>query len=239
MKKSAKHTLPKKFMFNTLYTPLVKVTYLGESTYGVESSKKKFNDFVSAYDYVSQELGGVADFDADKIMESNPTRYKGFMRTIIDNESNRLCLAYGNHYVIEDLEQSLSYFTKKIAKRYLKDPKDFYNSYTFLNYHPLFWSLFGDINKRGVLFWQTDEGLEKMWHSVYKRKKDGKTIHLLEHGENLEEEVEFEGKILNVPSRHPSHDPNLDVVSTNYEKAIIKLAKRVNKLYDLTGQPRI
>lgn len=236
--KSKKVTLPEKFLFPTLYMPVFKVTASKDSKYKVESSNKKFSDFVSAYDYVSRELGGRADFDAKEIMESNPSRYQGFMRTVVDNDSNRLCLAYGADYGVKDLEHSLEYFIKKVAKRYFKKPKDFYNSYMFLSYHPLFWSLSGDINKNGILFWQTDEGLEKMWHTIYKSKKKGKTLHLLEHGEYMEEEVEFEGKILKVPARYPSHDINLDVVAKSYEKAIIKLASRVNKFYDLTGQAR-
>jgi len=238
MPKKEKIILPEKFLFPTVYTPIFKVTPAGDSKYKIESSNKRFKDFVAAYDYVSRELGGRADFDAAAIMNSNPTRYKGFMRTIVDNESNRLCLSYGSNYALEDLQQSFNYFVTKVAKRYIKSPKDFYNSYMFLTYHPLFWSLSGDINKNGIIFWQTDEGLERMWHSVYKRKKNGKTLHLLEHGEYLEEDIEFEGETLNVPARYPSHDPNLDVVATSYEKAIIKLAKRVNKFYDFTGQPR-
>lgn len=237
--KYEKVALPEKFLFPTVYMPLFKISVSADSKYKVESSTRKFQDFVSAYDYVSRDLGGRAVFDTEEIVKSNPTRYRGFMRTIVDNESNRLCLAYGANYALEDLEHSLEYFIQAVAKRYTKQPKDFYTSYMFLSYHPLFWSLFGDINKNGILFWQTDEGLERMWHTVYKQKKSGKTLHLLEHGEYLEEEIEFEGQTLKVPARHSSHDINLDVVAKSYEKAIIKLAGRVNKFYDLTGSPRI
>lgn len=234
-------------MSNNIYPPLSEKYYFptircdvytvkpAHSGYAIVESKKEFLAFEDSYDYINDTLGGVCQFDARQIAESNPQLYLNSHGAIVNKESYRMMLSISNNSG-EILEYSYSAF-RKIAKKYLKNRNSFYYAYYFLMYHPAFWQLEGDLKKDKMLFWHTDQGLASLWHSVYKTR-EGETKHLLEHGPCMDEKETIRGEVFNTPNRTPSHDIRLDVVARTYEKAIIKLAKRVNKFYLMNGEER-
>jgi hypothetical protein len=226
--------LPGKFKFKTVYYDIYQISISGDGII-IQGIDNKFDTFESAYDYVERELDGLPNFNARLIAEIFPEYDASVSGMLVKKETSRLFMSRGDRS-IRDLEREYKYF-KKIAKAYLKNKKDFYSSYQFLAYHPVFWALQGDLPGSKILFWETNDGLDKMWHTVY-RGKDNKILHLLEHGPYMDNEEEVEGEKQSVPARIPSHDIRLDVVGKTYEEAIIKFAKRVNKFYKLNGEER-
>jgi hypothetical protein len=227
--------LPEKVKFKTVYYDIYRIKVCGDEII-VDEIENKFDTFESAYDYIERELDALPSFNAKLIAGAFP-EYDGNMSgMLVKKETRRLFISRGDRS-LWDLARQYRYF-KKVAKVYLKNKKDFYSSYQFLTYHPVFWALRGDLSRSKMLFWETDDGLDKMWHTVYK-DADNKIFHLLEHGPYIDNEEKVEGKKQLVPARIPSHDIRLDVVGKTYEEAIIKLAKRVHKFYKLNGEERL
>lgn len=226
--------LTAKYNFRTVYYDIYNIVY-SNGRYNILGSDKDFATFEDAYDYVSDVLGGVANFDGNNIKKSNSKIYSNFYGFVSNKKTGRMFPSISND-AFKNLESDYNYF-KKINRKYLRNKNNFYYAYQFLTHHPIFWSLSGDLAKSKMLFWNTNEGLEAMWHTVYRDKK-GKVQHMLEHGPYLEAEETILGKKVNVPSRLPAHDFRLDVIARTYESAIIKLAKRVNKFYLPNGEGR-
>jgi hypothetical protein len=226
--------LPEKFRFKTVHYQLYEINIV-EGYCKVAGKDKKFNTFEEAYDYIEREINGLPVFDSKSISEFYPAYSGGMSGMLVNRETNRLFMSRGDAS-LWDLDLQYKYF-KKLAKKYFKDRKNFYNAYHFLAQHPVFWSLHGELPQSKMLFWETDYGFDKMWHTVY-RDRTGKVIHLLEHGPYMDSEEEITGVKQIIPCRIPSHDIRLDVIGNTYEEAIIKLAKRVHKFYDLNGEER-
>lgn len=227
--------LPDKFNFKTVYYKIFRIIVVNPGSYKIEGFKKIFSSFEEVYDHIENKLNGLPYFDADEVKKSEPKKFTAMSHLLVDKASRRMFLARGD----EEL-WSLSYaydFFKKLYKKYLKNKKDFYNAYQFLTHHPVFWSLNGELKQKGMLFWETNAGLDKMWHTIYK-DKNNVLVHLLEHGPFMDSDEKFEGEIVAAPCRIPSHDIRLDVIGLTYEEAIVRLAKRVNKFYSSNGQDR-
>lgn len=101
----------------------------------------------------------------------------------------------------------------KLSKRWRENPT-FINSYYFITNHPMFW-----LRYKESWVWDT-------FHqpSVEFMEEDGKVVCLLEAGEHVEPDYNYH-----------YHDYELDTYADTYEKAIIKLAKKIDSLYDDNG----
>lgn len=232
--------LPDKFQIPLIYREILEITLDQNGMFNVPGVEDKFYSMTQAYDTLRDRFPNVLPgFDAELIIERFPDRYSGGFSSLISSEDHRLFFSYSakQRNKLWDINNEYKFFISNVYKRYAKKPKDFFNSYQFLIHHPAFWSLKGDIEKSGVLYWETNEGLEDMWHSVFKDKK-GNVVHLLEVGGFLDESVIFEGQKILLPNRISSHDIDLDTYGKTYEKAIIKLARKVEKLYLPNGMPR-
>lgn len=236
MKKPKKDfpSLPMKFNFKTVYYDIYSIS-IRDDNFEVEGVGEKFGNFEKAYDYVERQLGGLPKFNSRIISNFSPKYNYLSKGMIVNSETNRLFMSRGQKNLY-DLNQQYKYF-QRLAKSYLKDTKNFYMAYNFLTHHPVFWSLRGDLSNSKILFWDTDYGFNEMWHTVY-LDKNGITLHLLEHGPYMDSEEEIDGIKNIIPCRIASHDIRLDVVGKTYEEAVIKLAKRVHKFYNLNGEER-
>jgi hypothetical protein len=232
--------LPEKFRTKLIYKEVIEIEVTEAGLFSFAGAPKDYESFAKAYDAVYEVFpNSLPGFNAEEISTRFPERYSGSFGTIVSEPENRMFFSYSqkSRDSLWNLDSEYGYFLKKIAKPYLKNPKSFYASYNFLQSHPLLWKLSGDPVKNGTLFWETNEGLADAWHTVYKDKK-GKVFHLFEIGEPMEEELSIREEIITLPNRISSHDIELDSGGHTYEDAIINLAKRVNKLYELNGEPR-
>lgn len=230
--------LPKKFEINLIYRDIILITLDSQNYFEVAGVSKKFNSMSAAHEALYEAFPDtLPGFEVEEIVAKLPDKYSGGHSSLISKEDNRMFFSYSkeSREKLWNLDSEYRFFLKNAYRPYKKNPKDFFNSYRFLASHPLFWSLKGDINKSGVLYWETDEGLEDAWHTIFKNPK-GKVVHLLEIGPYLEEPEKFKNSELVLPNRIPSHDINLDTYGPTYEKAIIKLAKKVEKLYLPNGE---
>lgn len=102
----------------------------------------------------------------------------------------------------------------KVAEAWRKSP-DFFNSYQYVTYHPMFWVRNSSKNNSWEVF-------NKPWFDFF--KEEGKVVCALEAGEHCEPEF----------LTH-YHDYELDVSAPSFEKAVQKLAKKIDLLYNDDG----
>lgn len=192
---------------------------------------KEFDEFEKAYDYITS-LDKLPHFDIKEIASSNKDIKASYL-VVYNDVTGRMFFDYGSSEV--SLAEVYDEFIKTTHKKYKAKPKDFYRAYEWLRLHPAFWHITGN-PESGMFYWETDDGLKDIWHTVY--TAEGKVRHLLEHGSYMDNEVNVKGDQVNLPCRVSSHDFLLDTVASTYEEAIIKLAKRVYKIYRKDGSYR-
>jgi hypothetical protein len=196
-----------------------------------DKNNKTFTKMSEAYDYVNEVLKGNPIFNSDIIPTEGSEVHYGFYEEPVDN-GVRLLLSHSHQDTLYNLEYQYKYAIK-CEKRFNKKPT-FYNAYEFLIHHPMSWSR----NQKHPNFWRTDSGLDDMWTSVLRVKNEkGKleTVILLEHGPYLDSELKGKHNSKN----NSSHNFRLDATAKTYEKAIIKLAKRVHKFYNIDGSDKV
>lgn len=231
-----KQTLPKKFDVRLHYGTKVHIQVV-DGKYLILETDESYEEFQAAYEAAhSHDSSALTFFSVAEIVRTNPKRYKNFSAAVLDSKTRRMFFSYDESDNRELLLGDYLYF-RRMAKKYRKDKNNFYKAYNFLMYHPLFWRLEGEIAKTGRVSWNTNQGLEHAWHSVYK-DKNGKVVHTLEVGKYLSEEVEYKGEAFTLPARLSCHDSMLDVIGLTYEEAVILLAKRVYKNYNSSGNLR-
>lgn len=231
--------LPAKFETKLVYRDIIDIKLTEDNCFTFEGGDK-YKTFNEAYDAVYElHPDALPGFDAEEIVEALPKHYSGSFGTLISNKERRMFFSYSSasRDSLWNMESEYKFFLKNCVKPYLKKPKNFYNAYQFVQSHPIFWKLYGDINRNGTLHWETNDGLQDAWHTVYRNKK-GKVFHMLEVGEPMDEEVEFNGEKIILPNRISAHDLELDAGGYTYEEAIVDLAKRIHKLYDVNGAKR-
>lgn len=106
-----------------------------------------------------------------------------------------------------------------LDRKYQKNKNNWRLAYNWIKMHPAFWYPVGKI---GPFFWATDDGHKSVWVNV-ENTKTNKSVRL-EHGNHVAPEY-----------KTFYHDPNLDVNAKTLEKAYVKLAKQINKYYNVDG----
>ena len=104
------------------------------------------------------------------------------------------------------------------AREYLLNPTDFLSSYCFVTGHPAFWYKHHQDDER----WNTN--YSGFWHTaVYSDTRPTGVVHMMEAGAT-------------VPgTSHHYRDTRMDVWADTYEDAIVQLAAKVDKTFDLDG----
>lgn len=137
----------------------------------------------------------------------------------------RTLVALPDRSHLEYLEYELENFLR--VSRNFENNEDFYNSYHYLKFHPLFWAKIPSEDPTSPSWhWITDGGMGRVVTFVYKNA--GKT------GVALEAEPTYRGGgELNFISSN--YDYELDSYGDTYEEAVISLAKKVKAKYGNNG----
>lgn len=198
---------------------------------GFKTNNKIFDSFVAAYDYLTARKNTKAVFNAEDIANHNFEGKKESLEAMSENMmllGDRMFISFSNENYKEMLSRSYKAFLKD-RKKWLNDKENWVKAYNFIVTHPAFWH-----RKESMInSWITDDGMEDIWQTVLVNKK-GKPVIILEHGH-------YESNIINgvnATGLIPTHNIDLDVRASSYEKAIIKLAKKVEKEYTKKGTLR-
>lgn len=105
---------------------------------------------------------------------------------------------------------------------YNDDPEDFYHAYNFLTHHPLFW--IKPTTTRSY-DWKTSQGLQSARMNVSNTREE--LLFSLSHGGHRRTDY-----------TNYYRDPKMVGYGRTYEEAVISLADKVNRLYDLDGYAR-
>jgi hypothetical protein len=199
---------------------------------GFKAINKVFPSFVEAYDYLSSRENTKAIFDAEKIANHEFEGKSEQLKSMSENMlliGNRMIVSFSNNDYKDMLLRSYEDFLSD-RKSWLKDKNNWVKAYNYIVNHPAFWHR----KESGLNSWITDDGMEDIWQTVLVNKK-GKPVIILEHGH-------YETALINdseVTGIIPTHNIDLDVRAGSYEKAIIKLAKNVERQYTKKGALRI
>lgn len=179
-----------------------------------------FSDLEQAYDFVSNTLKGDVKFTGDiKAITGEEDNFFVSVKSKNNPKYSRLLMARTDED--EEFFAKSTYYTfLKMSNEYVNDPNDFEKAFHWLDAHPAFWSRY----KADSFDWEINNN-EKIGLGVMNR--NGKTVIMLETGAAVEPER---------TTRY--HDLRLDSDAATYEEAIIKLAARVHKFYDVDGTER-
>jgi hypothetical protein len=183
-----------------------------------------FNGLETAYDYVRNELQGDIVFAGD-MEAATGEKDNDMMVTVPVTGSNgrthhRLLMSRTDSDTEYMAKSNYLYFLKSTL-RYEANATDFMTCFHWLNGHPAFWTRYSvDRND-----WNTESN-GSIWLGVT-TDNDGKPVIMLETGGAVEPER---------TSRY--HDLRLDVYAPTYEQAIVQLAAKVHKFFDVDGSER-
>lgn len=138
--------------------------------------------------------------------------------------TTRLLMSYPTEERLYAMKEDYLRWLDEIVVQYESNPNDFLNSHNFLSYHPAFWVR--DKNEK-TFNWEMDFGLDKLAINVWADEETGLPVVFLEHGLHVEPEY----------IRH-YHDDRIFSRSDTYEGAIVVMARRVHKTYDVDGVER-
>ena len=115
-------------------------------------------------------------------------------------------------------------------KLYLENPTDFFAAYHFIDTHPAFWTVQGELPS---WHWSTEGHCQKVSHWVYKDEDDGRLRICLETGSHVNKASDS----VKIYQEH-YHDYRLDVYADSFEQAFIQLAELLYKFFDNHGIER-
>jgi hypothetical protein len=196
-----------------------------------EENYKPFDSFKEALTYIYDELKGEAKFDAEEIAGNcaNAKNSGHGMLSIWNGTHYEMFISKDKANGLKMLEETYEYFLNVIAKNYQEKPKDFVNSWHFINNHPMFWSQ----QPPFIEYWNTEMGVDSVEIMLCDDEEHhSKPRILLEHGP-------YESEIIDdIEYEHVVHTIDYDLTSEakTFEKAIIKMAAKIMKHYSLDGE---
>lgn len=221
---------------------LKKIIKTEHNLYAIEGDTFHSFDRVSlAYDYIINTLNAKPIFN---IYELKPelvgidlregwdkhTYIEAIPATKKNPAHTRMLFSYTNKDREEAIKQTYQDFLK-LHQKWKNNQNDFTTAWQYVTNHPAFWHTLPNLPN----YWDTENGWEGHYLTVYKNHKTGKPVVEIEHGpymdtENLDETIN--------PRMQHSHDHRLDTKAETFEEAVIKFAKKVNKYYTKTGKQR-
>lgn len=194
-----------------------------------------FGDVSLAYDYIINVLKANPVFDA---FELNPDLVEGdefysgdrytYFEKHVKSKQNRVLFSYTVNDPKEAMKNAYKEFLQ-IHELWKENKNDWALAWQWVALHPALWHTYMTMPN----YWETGNGWENHWMSVFKTKKQNKIS--IEHGPFLDVELQDETV---TPHVQPSHDYRLDVTAESYEDAVIKFAKKLHKFYNIEGLER-
>lgn len=140
--------------------------------------------------------------------------------------SNHLYMGptYNNIWIAPYTDQKYFNYLKMIYRKWLetdaeyrKNPKDWVLAYNWIQDHPAFWTRQTD---EKTWHWNTSKGVRFYTTVFYNKKKPMVAFETGGHTPGYTETY---------------HDLELDVYAKSFEKAYVKLAKRIDKFFNVDG----
>lgn len=185
---------------------------------------KAFSSPAEAYDTMRKLHGREIDFIFDKSLGQKKfgTLYGGmfFAKPEKGSTAARLLISYTHDDHVLGMKHEYAEFLR-LDKQYQKSPGSWALAHQWLSRHPAFWS----VSPHHPFTWDTDGGLEKVHTYVSHRK--GVPVVYLETGATVEPE-----------RTRRYHDIRMDTRASSFEKAYVKLAKKVNRYYNTDGSEK-
>lgn len=217
--------------------PEVTISYDGESYRATWSNGDYINgeDLVSNYDTVVEKTRNLR-FDSS-LPEYDPEMKEVIFMPVDEQGTGRILVASSDESRREYLEDSVKNFLS-VLNDYIENP-NFYNSYRFIDFHPIFWRKAEPEDTLPTWDWVTDSGCTQVEIFVYE-ETPGEIVVSLEAGPTwIADETASEIDLYVKQSYYTtSHDYRLDAYASTYEEAIIKLAKNIYNYYNIDGTER-
>lgn len=118
------------------------------------------------------------------------------------------------------LKMDYYHWVNNIHVDYINNPNDHFVAYNWLVHHPVFWWR-NTPNK--TFTWNTDSGLLQSY--VYITNHKNKPMVIIEVGEHTTDYTAH------------YHNVDLDTSARSFDKLYVKLAARINKLFNYDGSP--
>lgn len=232
----AKIELPSFVSLHNEPNRIKKIVKTEHNLYCIEGDTRHTFDTVSkAYDHIVNNLNGIPVFNSHELHEMDETEQYVWEPniyvetiTIKNKPTTRVLISQDSSYQKKQLVKAYKQFLKT-HEEWKKDPTNWATAWEWISQHPAFWHTLPNLSK----YWQTNNGWTNHYLKVTQNKK--KTFVTIEHGPYVDEEQQDETI---TPRKHPTHDPRLDTTASTYEEAVIKLAKKIHKHYNIKGEPR-
>ena len=140
-----------------------------------------------------------------------------------------MLLSYSDQDRFNSLKSSLQIAIEN-EELYLENPTDFFTAYHYIDTHPAFWTVMGELPS---WYWATEGHCQRISHWVYKDDENGQLKICLETGSHVNKITDS----VKIYQEH-YHDYRLDVCADTFEQAFIKLAALLYKFFDNQGIER-
>jgi len=209
-------------------------------------------DIARAYEVVSDRVGTNITFSKGVLKRHSYGRpfLGGSLGCAVEDQPGytQLLLSFTDAQHIRLLKDAWTDFLE-LDRRWREDPT-FYRSYAWLSSHPAFWTRQvgtlrpgdADWSDESLWSWETDGYVPEV--SVYPGPPGtGKAVVALEAGAHVPESEHWDRATKTkyvIEGSYTEHyaDFRLEVSAGTYEKAIRKLARRVDRYYDVDGSER-
>lgn len=220
--------LPK--WFSDLFPPHLPWSIIAfkDGKFHVSHDGSMFDDIAEAYDYVS-----CFSSDYQVVFDSSVDGHSGelldriFLCDIPEGgRSGRLLPGQPTEDVEAVIKHDFRHWLTETSLEYNADPDDFVSAHNWLDCHPIFWTVQG----RGPITyrsWATSSGMRHVRVRVWFDENTKEPGVFMEAGPHIAPDY-----------RECGINYKLCSYATTYEQAVIELAKKVNELYDLDGNPR-
>lgn len=197
-------------------------------SYPDSTLSKPFDSFDEAYNSVSVESGFGVTFDSS-LPENEHLLFDGLITVPDDSGNSRAYISSTEQSHLEILENAYNKWLTTVADEYLKHPSSFLKAYYFVDNHPCFWT-------------RTMHPKENGWHDSWITSGHAQRLsQFVGYSEESPTGVSFNieaGPHISPEYVHHSHDLRLEVYGHSYEDAIVKLAAKIHKFYNLDGTAR-
>lgn len=187
-----------------------------------------FDTFDEAYNSVRGNAGYSVSFD-ESLPEKENEWLPGLIGIKTGNSCERTYISSTDWNSLSILENAYSSWIDFATNRYPAAPHNFIDAYYFIDGHPALWTR-EKPSGESMNFdnWRTSGHAMRLWSAPFVSKESPTGIYFqLEAGPHVAPDYTY-----------TSHDLRLDVSGTSYEDAIIQLAAKIDKFYDIDGTER-
>lgn len=199
-----------------------------------------WEDFEKAYDYVRNDAYAFPAYDDKNLLSDvsslvKENRFQVTSLAIYNTSTMRMFINTALNADTDIIESDWFYFLDAYDN-YESSPQDFFSSYEFVNAHPMFWRIHGDLNSNSSIAWDTLNGFDSAHHTVFRGRDAGDIVHQLEGGPASCEPRRYDSDVdyrFCTPKRVSSLDTDITASGDTYELAVVAFANKIYRSYSL------